>query len=142
MTRENDSGSDSRHWLASLAVLPGIGASLLPAVACPACWPAYAGLLGSLGVGFIDYTPWLLPLTLLFLLVALGALLRRGLRERAWGPFVLGLGGSVLLTAGKFVLENDPLLYGGLALLIAASVWNAWPRKVCAAPDGNVRGCG
>jgi hypothetical protein len=35
-----------------LLALPGIGASLLPKVACPLCWPAYAGaclaLWGSL----------------------------------------------------------------------------------------------
>ena len=36
----------NRHsWLATL---PGIAVSLLPSVTCPACWPAYAGLLSSL----------------------------------------------------------------------------------------------
>jgi hypothetical protein len=29
----------------SLAVLPGIAVSLLPRLMCPACWPAYAGIV-------------------------------------------------------------------------------------------------
>src|SRR5262249_33508534 len=35
------------RWRVSLGALPGIGVSLLPKVACPACWPAYAGVLSS-----------------------------------------------------------------------------------------------
>ena len=88
--RKPEQGTPQRagQLLSSLAVLPGIGAALLPAVTCPACWPAYAGLLSALGLGFANYTPYLLPLTIVFLTVALGALgyqaLQRGgvLHER------------------------------------------------------------
>ena len=40
-------------WKLSLAMVPGIGAALLPKLACPACWPAYAGFLTSVGLGFL-----------------------------------------------------------------------------------------
>jgi hypothetical protein len=30
---------------------------------CPACWPAYAGILGSLGLGFLLDSTSLLPVT-------------------------------------------------------------------------------
>jgi len=36
-----------------LTSLPGIGAALLPNATCPACWPVYAGILSSLGLGFL-----------------------------------------------------------------------------------------
>ena len=42
------------------ALLPAIGAALLPKLTCPACWPAYAAVLSALGVSFVDYTPYLL----------------------------------------------------------------------------------
>jgi len=117
-------------WRSSLAALPGIGASLLPAGICPACWPAYAGLLSSLGLGFLTENAWLFPLTLVFLLIAVGSLGFRARRRRGYGPFALGLLASAILLTGKFHFASDPAMYGGIALLVAASVWNGWPRKL------------
>ena len=46
-------------WRGLLSVVPAVGASLLPVGACPACWPAYAGLLSALGLGvFIVASVW------------------------------------------------------------------------------------
>ncbi len=120
-------------WLGSLAVLPGIGAALLPALTCPACWPAYVGLLSSMGIGFVNYSPWLLGLTAIFLAIALAALANKGIKQKIWGPFYLGVGGAIFLITGKYVFNIDMLLYTGVVLLIAGSVWNAWPKKVCTA---------
>lgn len=127
----------SRGVLGSLAVLPGIGAALLPALGCPACWPAYAGLLGSLGLGFVNYTPYLLPVTVVLLVIALGALGYQAVQRRAYGPVLIGLAGSLILIVGRFVYEYEPALYAGIVLLVGASVWNAWPRKICELPEGS-----
>lgn len=125
----------SQKGLASIlglsAALPGVGAALLPAVSCPACWPAYAGLLSSFGLGFIDYSAWLMPVTLGFLAVALAALAWQGHKRRAYGPLALGCVGSAILVVGKFGFESEIALYSGVAFVIGASVWNAWPSKVC-----------
>jgi hypothetical protein len=68
--------------------------SLLSKVACPLCWPAYAGLLGSVGLGFLLSSTYLLPLTAAFLVIAIAAL-GYGARERAgYGPLTLGLAAS------------------------------------------------
>jgi len=125
----------SRNGRASLlglsASVPAIGTALLPAVSCPACWPAYAGLLSSLGLGFIDYSPWLMPLTVAFLAVALAALAWQGHKRRAYGPLAFGIVGSMVLVIGKFGFESETALYSGVVLVVGASVWNAWPRKTC-----------
>jgi hypothetical protein len=110
-------------------MVPGIGTALLPAVACPACWPAYAGLLSSFGVGFVNYTPFLLPIMALFLAVALATLAVQGRRRGHYGPLLLGAAGTAGLLVGRFAVASDPLMYTGIAALIAASVWNAWPRR-------------
>lgn len=101
-----------------------------PDTVCPACWPAYAGVLSSLGLGFLLKTTCLLPLTGLFLLIAAGSLAFRAGLRRGYSPFALGLVASAVVMIGKFVIVSDSLTYGGIAVLIAASVWNAWPRRI------------
>ena len=121
-------------WRSGLAVLPGIGAALLPKVACPACWPAYAGLLTSLGLGFLLDGAWLLPLTAAFLMVAVGALAFRARGRRGYRPFGLGVIASGLVLLGKFAFESDAAMFGGIGLLVGASLWNSWPRRRAACP--------
>ena len=128
-------------WRSSLAAVPGIGAALLPVGLCPACWPAYAGLLGSLGLGFLFEKTYLLPLTAFFLLVAVGALAYKARARRGYGPFFLGLLASAIIVTGKFLLETQPLVYAGVGILIAASFWNAWPKKKRGTMQGTCPAC-
>lgn len=92
--------------------------------------PAYAGLLGSMGLAFLLQTVYLLPITVAALVVVVGALGFRATRRRGFAPFVLGILAASLLLVGKFVLEFDLATYGGIGLLVVASVWNSWPIKV------------
>lgn len=119
-------GPSGRSSLMSL--LPAVGAAALPKLTCPACWPAYTGLLGALGLGFVDYTPWLLPLTLAFLGVTLVTLAWRAGTRRGYAPLALGVIASVVLVVGKFAFDSETALWGGISLLVAASLWNSWPR--------------
>jgi mercuric ion transport protein len=127
----------------NLLTLPGIGAALLPKLACPLCWPVYASFVSSIGLGFLVSTTYLLPITLGMLLAAIGALAFGSKTRRGYGPSVVGLLGSVAVVVGKFSLESNATMYGGVGLLLAASIWNAWPRQVnriscpnCAANEG------
>lgn len=114
----------------NLSMLPTIGIALLPKLFCPACWPAYAGLLSSLGLGFFDYTPYMLPAMLTFVVIALGALWYRAALRRGYGPFYLGVVASGILLLSKFQFDSDPLMWLGLVMLISASIWNTWPKKI------------
>lgn len=92
----NSSASSASGGLrAGLTLVPAIGVAMLPKLACPACWPAYAGFLSSLGLGFLIQTTYLLPLTIVFLLVAVAAFGFRTGRRRGYGPFLLGLVAAV-----------------------------------------------
>ncbi len=111
------------RWRTALAPLPAIGAALLPKLTCPLCFPAYAALLGAFGLGFVNYTPYLVPLTAVFLFVALGSL---GLRVRRSGNFaalVLGIAASILIMLAKFRTQSDWLTAAVAALLIVAVVF-------------------
>lgn len=116
-------------WRTSLAVVPGIGVALLPKVACPACWPAYAGVLSAVGMGFLLDEKWLLPLSGTFLVLAVAALAFRAPTRRGYGPFLLGTAASGAALVSKFVLDSNAAMYAGLAVLVIASVWNSWPRR-------------
>ena len=108
---------------------PAVGASLLPKFACSVCSPTYAALLSFLGLEFLVSTKCLLPLTLVFLSLAIGALGYRASARRGLGPFWIGVvaAGSVLV--GKFWFNSSVLTNVGVGLLVLASVWNAVPRR-------------
>jgi hypothetical protein len=113
----------------AFVALPVVGTAVLPKLVCPFCWPAYTGLLSSLGLGFINYTPYLLPLTLAFLLVAIVSLRYGAKIRRGYSPLLLGLLAASMIITGKFLFASHWTLYGGLALLLGASLWNAWPPR-------------
>lgn len=119
----------SKTWKQSLATIPGVGLSLLPKLACPFCWPAYAGLLSSVGLGFLISARYLLPVTAVFLVLAVGALAFRADRRRGYGPFLLGLFAAVGVLVGKFWWDSNPVMYAAVLVLVVASVWNAWPHR-------------
>lgn len=131
------SGAPRTPWFRALAIAPGAGLSLLPVGVCPACLPAYAGLLSSFGLGFLLESTYLLPLTAGFFFIALVSLAYGARARHGYGPTCLGLTGAAVALGGKFVLSADPLLYVGLALIVGASLWNAWPRKTT-----STGGCG
>jgi hypothetical protein len=87
-------------------------------------------------------TEYLLPLTMVALVLAVGTLAFRARSGRGYGPFAAGLVAAALLFAGKFVLDSHVAMYGGVAALIGASIWNSWPKKpttsVPSAPDGTL----
>jgi len=119
----------SSGWRSSLATVPGIAFAFLPKLACPACWPAYAALLSSVGLGFLLDTAYLFPLMAVFLVVVVGALTFRARTRRGYGPFGVGLAAAIVVLIGKFIFDSSAAMYGGIGLLVAASVWNALPVR-------------
>jgi mercuric ion transport protein len=118
-----------QKWRQSLLTVPSIGVALLPKLGCPLCWPLYAGILSSVGLGFLISAKYLFPVTAAFLLLALWVLAFRAKQRRGMGPFLLGFLASATVLTGKVYFDSNPMMYGGVGLLVIASVWNAWPRS-------------
>jgi len=108
--------------LAPLAAIPAIVSSMLPMFGCPACWPAYAGVLGALGISVAGYTTYMLPLTLLFLVVALISPAREAWKRKRYGGLLLGISASTFIIVGTFILESSVMAAVGILLLIGASL--------------------
>ena len=111
------------------AVLPTLGIALLPKLTCAACWPAYSAALAALGVGFVDYTPYLGWLMAAAIALTGAVLLRQALRQRRFAPLLLGSIAAGLLVTTKFWIENEGAMYLGAVLLAAATIWSAWSAR-------------
>src|SRR5438093_556949 len=95
----------SRALKRTLVTLPGVGVSLLPKLMCPACWPAYAGIVSALGLGFLISAKYLLPLTVAFLAISTLALGFCASRRHGYGPFWMGLVAAATILTGKFYFD-------------------------------------
>ena len=102
------------------AVFGSLGATV--AALCCAGVPAVLGALSASGLGFLVNDLILLPLVFLSLGLALWGLWRGTERHGLRAVLVLGAVGAVLLVAGIFL---GPLVYAGVAAMLAAAAWNA-----------------
>ena len=117
------------RWKSTAAVLPGIGIALMPKVLCPLCWPAYAAVLSAAGLTFLMEDRWLFPISVVLLCATLSALAWRARSRRGYGPLGVGAASTVAVLVGKFTLNSTATTYAGIAVLIAACIWNAWPHR-------------
>jgi hypothetical protein len=137
-----DRTTDQQTSKLGLLAIPGAMVSLLPILACALCWPAYAALISSLGLGFLGSSTYLLPLTAVLLAVGVAGFGLQ-IRTKGYGPLVLGLVSVAAIVPGKFLVGSSLLTYGGVAVLVAASMWSLLPRRssdsvscsACAAAD-------
>ena len=108
------------RWQTLAASFPAVGTALLPKLTCPLCFPAYAAILSAFGIEFVNYTPYLLPLTAVFLAVAISVLAFQVWRTGNILPLILGVTASFVVLFAKFELESDWLTTGGVIMLVAA----------------------
>jgi hypothetical protein len=130
-TRTSIAAVQGGRWSRRGTLLGAVAVALLPK--CPACWSVYAGLSSVLGLSFAVKASYLFPLTSGLLTLSLGALWLQARGGRGLGPWLLASAGALTTLVGKFALESEPLLYGGLVALLAASLWSSyrwgWPAQ-------------
>lgn len=115
----------SERW----ATFSAASVVLLPKLACPLCWPAYAAIVSALGLGFLVQARYLFAVTAALLLLTIALLSFRAMLRHSYWPALLGVLGSAFILVGKFTIESHIALYCGIAMLMGASVWNAWPNN-------------
>jgi hypothetical protein len=122
-----------------------IALALLPK--CPLCIAAHASVVGgTLGAGTAGWMRGVAAgaVLLAVAMLAIGARSRRG-----YGPFGLGCAGAALVLMDVFHLHpggdghahahaasashSHWMLWMGIAAMVSASVWNAWPRRAAPA---------
>lgn len=116
-----------RTWATALAVLPAAVMGLFPALFCPACYPALAGLLSAMGLEALATDAILKPMMAVFLAVAVLSLAWQTRRSRNPWPPAAGLAGAAGVYMTVFVFSSSAIKAASIALLMGASIWNAIP---------------
>ncbi len=111
-------------WLQTLIAIPAAVLPLLPSFSCPVCVAAYAGLLSSLGLGFLLTDRVQRPLIVAFLIVSVAGVGWAARQYNKIGPLVLVLLGSAGIIAGRLIWNIPSGLYVGVVCLVAGTVWN------------------
>ncbi|MDQ3565642.1 MAG: hypothetical protein M3436_16500 [Pseudomonadota bacterium] len=128
-----------------------IGAAI--AAACCLGISAVIAAVGAVGLGFLIHDAYLFPIFVGFIGLSLWLLYRSARGHADLAPFWLGLGGGVFGAAGLWLSVTGlyPMpwtVYGGLALLVASSVWDvvngrrvaACAPQVCEEPETSMTG--
>ncbi len=120
----------SGHPFRNLSLIPAMGVAVLSKFTCSMCIGAYAGALGSLGVGFVATDSGLTALTALLLVLGLAGIGWSARRHGHLGPLSMMLVGAAALLVARLD-QPAPLaiLIGGAALALGASVWNVWLER-------------
>ncbi len=113
----------------SVAALPAALLSLLPAVTCPACLGAYAGLLSAFGLGFLVRSTVLEPLLISTLFIGLASIVWSTLEHRNPWPLALTLLGDLAVVVGRYVLASQEMQWLGFPLILCGALWNIWLRR-------------
>lgn len=121
--------SQNRSWIRSLALFPGALLPLLPSTTCPACLTAFAGVVSAMGLGFLIHERVLAPLIALFLAINIASVAWSTRTHGHRWPLLATLMGSAAVVASRLIWHLHFLLYGGVALLIGASLFNLWLKR-------------
>lgn len=117
-------------WKQQHPTLMAVSSALLAvAPKCPICFMAYFGIFGVASTSVSVYRVWLPPLTVIWLALTVGMLFFQRGGQRRYGPALLGVFAGLAVFAGKFVVNDQALFYGGLAALVGATVWRSWFLK-------------
>lgn len=121
---------EARHpgsrWRECVALLPSVGLAVASKFTCSLCVAAYAGVLSSLGVGFVSTDRGLTGLTVMLLVLGLASLGWSWRRHRHRGPLTVSSIGAVLLILGRLAWKFPLMLYAGAGLVLVGSFWNLW----------------
>jgi MerC mercury resistance protein len=115
--------------LQTILAVPAAVLPLLPSFSCPICVAAYAGVLSSLGLGFLLTDRVQRPLIVAFLVISVSGVGWATKRHKRVGPIVLVVLGSTAIVAGRVVWSVTPMRYGGVVCLVAGSIWNLALRR-------------
>lgn len=121
--------SEKKGIFPFLATLPATVIAVFPSVFCPACYPALAVLLSSFGLGFFAQETILQPLTIIFLLIALGGLFWESYKLKKYEAFLVGLIGALGIYGSHSLFPSRIVTYVSAGLLIGASIWNFIYKK-------------
>lgn len=116
-----------KHQRTTVLTISSVLLALAPK--CPFCFLAYFGIVGVATASASAYRAWLPPITAVWLLLTVATLALRTGGQRRFGPIALGLIAAFAVFAGKFIVSSQPMIYGGIAVLVGAALLSSWHQR-------------
>jgi hypothetical protein len=117
----------SNQRRSKLMVLSSVLLGLAPK--CPICFLAYFGIFGVATASVSVYRVWLPHLTAVWLAITVGMLVFQRGGQRRYGPALLGFLAALAVFVGRFILNDQTVVYTGIVALMGAAVWRARSRR-------------
>lgn len=105
----------------------GIGGTIFAALCCLG-FPALISIVSAIGIGFLINDAILLPLLIVFLLIAVAGLYFGVRHHGSWLALSVGTISAVITFVAIALAGNKVLAILGIAGLIVASILNVWLR--------------
>jgi hypothetical protein len=102
----------------SVSIVIGLLLAVVPK--CPLCWGIYLSVCGAGAINLLSYQRWTAPLLALLLVFNVGAMFRYAQAYRAYGPFLITLLGTLIITCGIILCIPEGMFMGILVLVIGA----------------------
>jgi hypothetical protein len=104
---------------------------------CPACIPAFASLLASMGIGVAAAEQFIRPMLVGLLVIAVAAFAWSAKLHRHWWVVLTGIIGGVLVYLGRYFVFDElwitqVALWTGTVLLVVTSLVNLVLKRACA----------
>ena len=103
----------------------GIGRAIFAALGCLG-FPALISIVSATGIGFLINDAILLPLLVVFLLIAVAGLYFGVKHHGSWLALSVGTISAVVMFVSIALVRNKVLAGVGIAGLVAASILNVW----------------
>jgi protein SCO1/2 len=107
----------------ALSTLASLAVAFFPK--CPVCWAGYMSMFGIASLGQIPYSPWLLPLLIIAMLVNLASVWIRGRATGRMIPFYLVIAGALAILISRQGPAFEKAAVWGVGLTFAGSTWSA-----------------
>ena len=123
--RKRSAGLSAKHRRTMFLTISSALLAIAPK--CPICFLAYFGIFGVATTSASVYRVWLPPVTGMWLAFTVAMLTFRS-GKRRYGLALLGFFGALGVFLGKFVVEDQGLVYAGIGALVVAVVWRSFGR--------------
>ena len=115
-------GSITENFMTFLTALVPVFKSCPP---CAVCMPKYAAIFAFFGLELSDYSEYLLPAMLLFMIISLSSMLYRIINKKlSYYPFMLAIASCLLMLVFRYVLDSNVAVYITMASLLASIMWH------------------
>lgn len=123
-----------------LGPVGGVLAALVPKGICPICLSTSGSILPAIGLSFLANGAIMRWVLAGLLLLSLATFFIAARNKERWSIFFVAAAGAVLVYVG-WLLTSSVILYGGTAVLLAASILNLKkPRDESPAPLSTAEG--